>query len=145
MKIFISVFLVTLCGCQTIMEEHKRQMAVLCTYEGAYSKGAEHAENQEGSKASVTFALCGAQAKEEALRGYNDGYASYSESSSQGSIRPVLSSYVCEIEVFTEKFSEKGRSRAEALHNTKTTCSNSRHDGDFFCSKTSDYNCKKLF
>ena len=72
MKSILLTLLISLCGCQTIMDEYNKQMALLCTYDGAYSKGVEHAEGQEGSQASTTLTNCNSASMANALKGYNE-------------------------------------------------------------------------
>lgn len=143
-----------LSGCQAIMEEHRRQMVTMCTYDGAFSEGVQDAESGEGSQASQKLSSCTPNIKSQALRGYNDGYASVraNDNSIGGIIGSVIdshvkvdSSYNCEIEVFTDTFSAKGSSRAEALHNAKQVCTSRRDGDDFFCKKSSEYKCFKLY
>ena len=154
--------LFTLVGCQSIMEQHKKNMAALCSYDGAYSKGVEHAENEGKSQASQTLSSCDSAVLKQAMKGYNAGYASVMEQENSGTdvIGDLLGSvfgsknkkskkkkeglHLCEIDVFTDSYSAKGASRAEALYKTKTACTTSRND-DFFCKKDSKYKCKKLY
>lgn len=150
--ILLLTYLTTLCGCQMMIEEYKKQLSVLCTYEGAYSKGVEHAENGERSQASSELSACSSTTSTQALKGYNDGYMSIknqeNNTSTQinviGSGTQKSSSYICEIEVFTDTYSAKGRSRSEALYNTQKICSSKKGD-KFFCEDKSEYKCQKLY
>lgn len=155
MKIItLTTAVVLLSGCQAMMEEHRRQMATMCTYDGAFSEGVQDAEAEEGSQASQKLSNCASGAKAQALRGYNEGYSSAraNENSIGGMIGNVInshvrggSSYNCEIEVFTDTFSAKGSTRAEALYNAKQICTSRRDGDDFFCKKNSEYKCNKLY
>jgi len=154
MKKLILIPILLLTSCQALMEEHQRQMAVLCTYEGAYSAGVEDFQNNESSRATQKLSGCQPQAMQQALRGYNDGYAQVGANAQPTTIGGIIGqvidqtrdqSFSCEIKVFTDTFSAKGRTQNEALFNAKKKCRLSRHDGDFFCKKNADYRCSQLY
>lgn len=153
MKKYILLTSITaFCGCQALMEEYKNQLTAICTYDGAYSKGVEHAENDEKSQATSTLSACTGIALSQALKGYNDGYMSIknqeNNTSTQinivGSSSQTNSSHVCEIEIFTDTFSAKGRTKSEALYNTQQVCIKRRKD-KLFCENKSEYKCQKLY
>ena len=152
MKKLLLIPILLMTSCQAMMEEHQRQIAVLCTYEGAYSAGVQDLQNGESSRAMQRLSGCQAQALQESMRGYNDGYAQVA--SQPGTIGGIIDQvigqnpnqvFTCEIKVFTDTFSAKGRTQNEALFNAKRNCRNSRHDGDFFCKKNADYSCSQLY
>jgi len=152
MKNLMLIPFILLTSCQALMEEHQRQMAILCTYEGAYSAGVQDFQNGETSSAMQRLSSCQTQSMPQAMRGYNDGYAQVNAQPTTmgGVIGQVIDqsrnrAFACEITVFTDTFSAQGRSRNEALYNAKQKCTSSRHDGDFFCGKNSEYRCQELY
>lgn len=151
-KLITTLLLLILTNCQALREEHQRQMAVLCTYEGAYSAGVQDYENGEGSNALQKLSGCDAQTRGDALRGYNDGYAQIkSQPNSIGGIIDLVidktrnSVFSCEITVFNDTYRAKGRTRNEALFNTKQDCTSKRADKDFFCKNLSEYRCGQVY
>lgn len=148
------LLLLVLASCQSLQEADQRYMETLCTYDGAYSKGVEDAQKGENSQATSALSYCPSETKAEALRGYNDGYAAITEpdNSPGGIFGQVLKStgiikelYNCEIEVFTETFSAKGRSKQEAIYKAKQVCTAERKDDIFFCKDVSKYHCTKVY
>lgn len=158
-SVLLVLSLVYLTGCQALKEEHRRQMATLCTYDGAFSKGVKDAEEQTGSNAIQTMSPCSPELKAMAIRGYNHGYASITSTKPVGVNGPVgnflndvLEDSVakgnlfnCEINLFSSTYSAQGKSKEEALFNAKQKCTNQRHDGDFFCKNETEYSCSKLY